>query len=246
LNRIGFLAVLLDKERRRPQRHARHCQQRIGATKMIQGLTGMGQYLDAAARAFQELVEISPARPSPLAARCSAWPRTSRWTRATSGAVDTPPRRGRRWRGQLFGTAVIIGIVAGPALIGLPVQINGMAYLAGLERTATFNPVSYSQSCDDFASGPCSTRTVGYLSGSGDRVTWEGETPLGVSFPIHAPVWAWGTGRELMNGPGNAVFAFVIGFCPDIGLWVVLIWVVVLAAKRGRRAVRRVLPLRWG
>jgi WXG100 family type VII secretion target len=36
------------------QFEASYAEFNTGATKMIQGLTGMGQYLDAAARAFQE------------------------------------------------------------------------------------------------------------------------------------------------------------------------------------------------
>jgi hypothetical protein len=48
---------------------------------------------------------------------------------------------------------------------------------------------------------------MAYLAGLVRTAIWEGETPLGVSFPVHAPVWAWGTGRELLNGPGYAVFA---------------------------------------
>ncbi len=83
-----------------------------------------------------------------------------------------------------------------------------MAYLAGAENRDTFNPVSYGQSC---GKGGCHTVTEGFLSGSGADVTWDGQAPLGQPFTVREPLWAWGTGRNLITGNGPAIAMLVVG-----------------------------------
>jgi len=82
----------------------------------------------------------------------------------------------------------------------LPEQVNSVAYLAGAESQDTFNPLPYGQAC---SKGGCHTVTEGYLSKSGADVTWDSQVPLGQPFTVRVPVWAWGTGRNLIYGDGT-------------------------------------------
>jgi hypothetical protein len=158
-------------------------------------------------------------------------------------APPRPVRRRRRssW-GKALGVAFLLAITAVPLGAVLPMQVDGVAYLTGLEPAANFNPVSYSQSCDD--NGSCSTQTDGYISGSGYGVTWPGEVPLYQPIPVHEPVWAWGTGRSLMNGPGYAIGAAGLGFLCTFWVWAFVIWGAVRVTKAARRRLQQVTPRR--
>lgn len=126
-------------------------------------------------------------------------------------------------------------IVQVPLFLELgPVQVNGWAYLTGQEQRATFHPTSYTQGCN--RNGSCSTGTSGYLSGSGDVVTWPRKVALGRPFTVHAPVWAWGHGRDLPADRGDAILFAVVGFLAEIELWIFLIVLVIRAVLVRRRS----------
>ena len=55
---------------------------------------------------------------------------------------------------------LVMAILLGLGVVALPALVNGVAYLAGAENTATFVPTSYGQMC---GRGGCSTITNGYL-----------------------------------------------------------------------------------
>ena len=94
----------------------------------------------------------------------------------------------------------------------VPQEVNAWAYVLGAEHQDTFNPVSYSTSCQSgYRLAHCNTMTVGYLSSSGEHAYWGSEVPLGQSFAVHDPLWAWGTGRNLISGDGSAIPDIVAG-----------------------------------
>jgi len=106
------------------------------------------------------------------------------------------PRHAGSW---VFGI-VMLAAMTTIAVAILPEQVNSVAYLAGAESQDTFNPLPYGQAC---SKGGCHTVTEGYLSKSGADVTWDSQVPLGQPFTVRVPVWAWGTGRNLIYGDGT-------------------------------------------
>jgi hypothetical protein len=121
-----------------------------------------------------------------------------------------PPRHRWTW---VFGWLVMV-IMLGLGVSLLPALVDGVAYLAGAENTATFVPTSYGQDCG--RSG-CSTVTKGYLgtASEGSAETWPGQVPLGVPFTVRQPVWNWGFGAQLIDGDGTAIAYIVVGVIFD-------------------------------
>ena len=107
-----------------------------------------------------------------------------------------------------------MAILLGLGVVALPALVDGVAYLAGAESTATFVPTSFGQMC---GRGGCSTITNGYL-GTGSNAapaTWPGQVPIGVPFTVREPVWNWGFGGQLINGDGSAIAYIVLGVLLD-------------------------------
>lgn len=115
-----------------------------------------------------------------------------------------------------------------------------MAYLAGAESQDTFNPLSYGQAC---RKGGCHTVTEGYLSKSGADVTWDSRVPLGQPFTVRVPVWAWGTGRNLIYGDGDPIAMMIVGLFLEgwrfRGIAVLLVFVLLAVLGHGRSRWRQ-------
>jgi hypothetical protein len=132
------------------------------------------------------------------------------------------PRRGSIVVGFIFGIVIVVLV--------LPLLVNAIAYLAGAEGSDTFNPASYSQQCHK---GSCHTVTQGYLSGSGEQVTWPHDVPLGVPFSVRVPVWGWGLGHDPIPGTGTAVGFLFMGLI-GCGLAFLILYTSVKNARRLR------------
>lgn len=146
----------------------------------------------------------------------------------TAHAYRYPPHHRVTWVIAWVGMAIIVGV--GVAV--LPVLLNGMAYLAGLEKTVTFVPASYGQQCGRFG---CSTITNGFLQNAGHTpVTWPGTVPLGQPFAVREPVWAWGFGSQLIHTDPGALGAMVGALFVD-GCSLLVIWAAVWAVRNWRR-----------
>jgi biotin transporter BioY len=140
-----------------------------------------------------------------------------------------PPKHHVSWA---FGVFALVAMTVVNVAI-LPIQVNSVAYLTGAESRDTFNPVSYGQAC---SKGGCQTVTEGYLSNSGANVTWEGQVPLGQPFTVRVPVWAWGTGRNLIDGDGTAIAMVIVGLIFDgFSLLLLLVLIVALRHRLSRR-----------
>jgi hypothetical protein len=100
-----------------------------------------------------------------------------------------------------------IGFMFFVALIFLPNQVNGVAYLVGAEHTTTFTATDNRQVC---SRGGCTTETDGVLS-DGTNVTWPNDVAVGQSFSVREPAWPFFTGRNLIDSTGTAVGDLVIG-----------------------------------
>jgi hypothetical protein len=106
------------------------------------------------------------------------------------------------WAGMLMIVAV--------AVVSVPAVVNGVAYLAGAEKTVTFDPVSHETVCH--TRGGCETVTEGIMEtgGQGTEATWPHEVPLGKPFPIRQPYWQWGLGAALIDSAVIAVVAILV------------------------------------
>jgi len=102
--------------------------------------------------------------------------------------------------------------------------------MAGAENRDTFNPVSYGPACITVPRRGCHTVTEGYLSKSGADVTWGSQVPVGQPFSVRDPLWAWGTGRNLISGDGSAIGTIVAGLFFD-GVALLLLYVLVVIAR---------------
>lgn len=120
------------------------------------------------------------------------------------------------------------------SLVFLPGLVNSAAYLTGLSPSARFVPVSYAQAC---SKGICRTITEGRLEPGGARTTWDSQVPLGRPFTVRVPVWAWGTGRHLIDSTGTAVgeLAFSLIFDGATALGLAAAGTLTLRAVRQRR-----------
>lgn len=137
-------------------------------------------------------------------------------------AYRYPPRHRGSW---LFGLFMLF-FLALPAILYLPRQVNGFAYVAGAGRQDTFVATSYHQVC---GRGGCSTVTDGYLQNTGADVTWTGQVPLGQSFSVRDPTWDWGSGRTLISGTGDAIGVIVLSLFFDFLAGLMLLAVVMIA-----------------
>ena len=142
-----------------------------------------------------------------------------------------PPRHHGSWVFAIFMLVAMTGITVAI----LPAEVNAWAYVAGAGNQDTFDPVSYGQSCG-VPRGGCHTVTEGYLSGSGMDVTWGSQVPLGQSFSVRDPLWAWGTGRNLTSGDGSAIPTIIAGVFFD-GVTLLLLYILV-ALVRGTPSMR--------
>jgi hypothetical protein len=140
-------------------------------------------------------------------------------------AYRYPPRHRGSW---VFAIVMLVAITGIAAFI-LPAEVNSWAYVVGAEKQDTFNPVSYGQVCVG-GRGACHTVTEGYLSKSGAYVTWGRRVPLGHPFRARDPLWAWGTGRNLVSGDGSAIPTIVAGLFFD-GVALLLLYVLIVIVR---------------
>jgi len=153
-----------------------------------------------------------------------------------------PPRHPASW---IAGVFVLVAMTCITAFY-LPAQVNAWSYVAGAEHQDTFHPVSYSQNCSPgsgrMPTSNCIIVTTGYLSGSGAHVTWTSQVPLGQPFGVRDPLWAWGTGRNLIEGDGSAIPTIIAGlFFDGVALLLLYVLVVLLretSPKRRQRGTR--------
>jgi hypothetical protein len=146
-----------------------------------------------------------------------------------------PPRHHGSW---VFAIVMLVAM-AGIAVAILPAEVNSWAYVVGAEKQDTFNPVSYGQSCSYVRRGGCHVVTDGYISGSYAQVTWGSQVPLGQPVVIRDPLWAWGTGRDLISSDVSAIGTMVAGLFFDAmtALLVFVLVVLVRDAPSRRRSV---------
>lgn len=157
---------------------------------------------------------------------------TARLHRVDSGVRQRAgqPRHRLSWIVNWIALLILLGI--GVAV--LPILVNGVAYLTGVENSSVFLPLSYSQEC---GRGGCNTVTDGTLA-SGASVTWPRRVPLGQEFPVREPAWDWGFGAQLINDDAAAIAAVVLGVLVD-GFCVLLLVFLVKLAHRWRRPLGR-------
>ena len=118
-----------------------------------------------------------------------------------------PPRHRLSWAVRWAGMLLILVV----AVVSVPAVVDGVAYLAGAEKTVTFDPVAHVTSCA--ARGGCEQDTDGILQtgGAGTEATWPGVVPVGQPFQVREPAWRWGLGEALINSRWIAVGAICIG-----------------------------------
>jgi hypothetical protein len=147
-----------------------------------------------------------------------------------------PPRHPASWVACLFMLAAMTCVTA----YILPQEVNAWAYVVGAEHQDTFNPVSYSTACATVGRrglGQCQTVTQGYLSSSGARVYWSPQVPLGRPFSVRDPLWAWGTGRGLIDDDGSAIGTIAGGlFFDAVALLLLYVLVVLVRDTSPRRS----------
>jgi hypothetical protein len=88
--------------------------------------------------------------------RTQAAPRTVHYP-VRAHAYRYPPRHRWTWVFSWLVMAILLGL----GVVALPALVDGVAYLAGAESTATFVPTSLGQRC---GRGGCSTITNGCLT----------------------------------------------------------------------------------
>ncbi len=144
-------------------------------------------------------------------------------------AHSWPPRHPASWIACLFMLAAMTCITA----YILPQEVNAWAYVTGVEHQDTFNPVSYATACATVGRGglgQCQTVTQGYLSSNGARVYWGPQVPIGKPFSVRDPLWAWGSGRGLIDGNGSAIGTILGGLFFD-GVALLLLYVLAVVVR---------------
>jgi hypothetical protein len=150
-----------------------------------------------------------------------------------------PPRH----RGSWVFVIVMLVAMTGIAVFLLPADVNSWAYVVGAENQDTFNPVSYGPACITVPRRGCHTVTEGSLSRSGADVTWGSQVPLGQPFSVRDPLWAWGTGRNLISGDGSAIGTIVAGlFFDGVALLLLYVLVVIVRDTPSRQSQRMPVP----
>jgi hypothetical protein len=153
-------------------------------------------------------------------------------------AYRWPPRHPGSWVAIVFMLTAMTCIT----VYFLPQEVNSWAYALGAEHQDTFNPVSYSHCIMGYARG-CHVVTEGYLSRTGTEVSWGSQVPLGQPFSVRDPLWAWGTGRKLINSDGTAIPYIVAGlFFDAVALLLLFVVVVVLRETSPLRSERTPVP----
>jgi hypothetical protein len=138
-----------------------------------------------------------------------------------------------RWIGMLLILVV--------AVVSVPAVVDGTAYLAGAERTVTFDPVSYQTNCDRYS---CQTVTDGILEtgGAGTSASWQNVVPLGRPFQVREPVWRWGLGEALIDSDKTAVIAILVSLLIDGFAVLVVVKLVRLTRNWLRHRRQRTAP----
>lgn len=174
-------------------------------------------------------VDSALLRRRPLAVRAQA-AQLAAQHRSRPHARHHPPRHRVLWTLRLVGTLLMMVV----AVVSVPAVVDGVAYLAGAEKTVTFDPVSYQTNCDQ---NGCQTSTSGILEtgGAGIQSTWPDEVPLGKPFAVHEPLWRWGIGGALINSDGIAVTAVVVSLLIEV----VAAFLVILFVRMMRNWLRR-------
>jgi hypothetical protein len=153
-------------------------------------------------------------------------------------AYRYPPRHHGSWVAAIFMLVAMTGIT----VYILPPEVNAWAYVVGAEHQDTFNPVSYSH-CPVVHGRGCQVVTDGYLSRSGAHVNWGSQVPLGQPVSVRDPLWAWGTGRNLIDGDASAIPDIVAGlFFDGITLLLLYVLVEIVRHRSSRRSQRISLP----
>jgi hypothetical protein len=172
------------------------------------------------------IVDTSRIHRADAAARASAKGSVSHYP-LYAHAHGYPPRH----RGSWVFAIVMLVAMTGIAVSLLPAEVDSWAYAVGAENQDTFNPVSYGQACFGIPrGGGCHIVTEGYLSKSGADVTWSSQVPLGQPFGARDPVWAWGGGRDLINGDGSAIGTILTALFFD-GLSLLLLYALVVIVR---------------
>jgi hypothetical protein len=157
-------------------------------------------------------------------------------------AYRWPPRHPGSWVAIIFMLTAMTCITA----YILPQEVNAWAYVVGAENKDTFNPVSYSYCTIAYHRG-CHIVTEGYLSRTGAQVNWGSQVPLGQPFSVRDPLWAWGSGRKLIDGDGSAIPDIVAGlFFDAVALLLLYVIVVILRETSPRRSQRMPVPAGTG
>jgi hypothetical protein len=128
-------------------------------------------------------------------------------------------------------------MIVAVAVVSVPAVVNGVAYLAGAEKTVIFDPVSHETVCH--TRGGCEVVTEGVMEtgGQGTEASWPHEVPLGKPFPIRQPFWQWGLGAALIDSAVIAVVAILVSLL--IQAFAVFIVVRLFIRVRARRRHRR-------
>ncbi len=155
-------------------------------------------------------------------------------------AYRWPPRHHGSWIAIMFMLAAMTCITA----YILPQEVNAWAYVAGAEHQDTFNPVSYSHCPIAFGRG-CHVVTEGYLSRTGAEVNWDSLVPLGQPFSVRDPLWAWGTGRKLIDGDGTAIPDIVAGLFFD-AVALLLLYVLIVIVRETSPGQSQPMPVPAG
>jgi hypothetical protein len=171
----------------------------------------------------------------PSAVRAQAAPLAKRHPHGRR-AHHYPPRHRLTWTLRWIGMLAILLV----AVVSVPAPIDGVAYLAGAERTVTFDPVSYQQNCDQYG---CQTTTDGFLeTGNADlSASWPDIVPLNRPIQVREPAWRWGLGQAMIDSNGTAVIAIAVSLLIEGAAVLVLILMFRLARnwRRHRQGLRQ-------
>jgi len=182
------------------------------------------------------LVDTVLLRRRPPAVRAQAAPLAARHRRRRD-AHHYPPRHLVTWVVRWIGMLLILVV----AVVSVPAVVDGTAYLAGAERTVTFDPVSYQTNCDRYS---CQTVTDGILEtgGAGTSASWQNVVPLGRPFQVREPVWRWGLGEALIDSDKTAVIAILVSLLIDGFAVLVVVKLVRLTRNWLRHRRQRTAP----
>jgi len=124
-----------------------------------------------------------------------------------------PPRHRLSWAVGWVGMVLIVFI----AVICFPGVVDGVGYLEGAGKSATFTGQSYDQSCGNFHT-QCETVTDGVLTRNGVSVstTWPAQVPLGQ--PAAGRRRGAGRGAVRPDGPQLAAVSPTAGLRPGARL----------------------------